>query len=50
MYATDKGAQVINLSYGGAHTDVIMPLLVCKNAGSLLVMAAGNWNGYFFLE
>lgn len=43
MYAVDNGAKVINLSYGGADTDVIHAAArYARNKGALLVAAAGN--------
>lgn len=43
MYAVDRGAKVINLSYGGADTEVINAAgKYARNNGALLVAAAGN--------
>lgn len=43
MYAVDNGAKVINLSYGGAHTEVINAAgKYARNNGAMLVVAAGN--------
>lgn len=43
MYAVDNGAKVINLSYGGADTEVIHAAAkYARNKGALLVAAAGN--------
>jgi thermitase len=43
MYAVDRGAKVVNLSYGGADTEVINAAgKYARNNGALLVAAAGN--------